>query len=162
MKKFVALLAATLLLPLLTGCPTGSQQKKAAQADENVSSVLSAASQSEIAAFNQGQQCLQVATTDVQKASCIVIPQADHDFIQTQFRSVAEAQKALNTCIVTASNGNAGIIACVQTASTTISTINSQGALGLKSDKAKTIFSGVMSAVNIGIQTIATVLGGTQ
>ncbi len=93
MKKFVALLAATLLLPLLTGCPTGSQQKKAAQADENVSSVLSAASQSEIAAFNQGQQCLQVATTDVQKASCIVIPQADHDFIQTQFRSVAEAQR---------------------------------------------------------------------
>ncbi len=159
MKKFFALFAATLLL---VGCPTGSQQKQAAQADENVSSVLNAASQSEVTAFNQGQQCLQAAATDVQKASCVVIPIADHEFIQTQFRSVAEAQKALNTCIVTASNGNAGIITCVQTASNTISTLNSQGALYLKSDKAKTIYSGVMSAVNIGIQTIATVLGGTQ
>jgi hypothetical protein len=160
MKRLIALAGTLAISAMLTGCPSGTQQQQAAQAAANVVDVVKAAEQAEIQTYNQGQQCVSAAVTDAQKAVCIVIPQADHAFIQKQFISIGTVGKTLDTCIRLTTGGNAGIVACANTASATVTSLNDQGALYLKSDRAKTIFGGVMSAVNLGIQTIATVLGG--
>jgi len=149
MKKLFALVP---LAVMLCGCPSGTQQQKVAQAAENLSSVVKAAQQAEETAYAEGQAC-------GSQPNCIVIPPADHEFIQKEFGAIGLAGKALDSCILSATTP-VGDVQCAQTATNTITALGNDGALGLKSDKAKTIFAGVITALNVGIQAISTILGG--
>jgi len=151
---------ALLLVPLLLliGCPSGTNQQKAANAAKNVAVFLQQSQQAELTVFNNGQSCLQTAAD---KLSCIVITTQEHVFIEEQFKTLAEADKTLDSCIRVATN-TAGIVTCVNSAVVTVDQLNSQGALYLKSDKAKSTYAAVMTAVKLGIQTVSTVLGGVS
>lgn len=150
---------ALLLLPLLLliGCPAVIDQQKAANAAANIATTVKAAQDVEIAVFNSGQSCLQTAPD---KSGCIVITPDEHVFIQQQFKSMGLMEKSLDSCIKSATT-RAAIVTCTDSAVATIDELNSQGALHLKSDKAKSTYFYTMSTAKLGIQTIATLLGGS-
>lgn len=136
--KLAVLAVATLTL---AGCPAGNQQQ-AAKASLQVTVVMQAAQQGEIAAHNSG-----------------LIPDADHQFIQHQFITLAETDKAANLCIQQASNKGA-VLSCLQTAVNTVDGIQKEGGLGLKSDKAKAEFSLYLTSIKGVLDAIIVSFGG--
>jgi hypothetical protein len=144
MKRIaLAILALALAAIGMTGCPASTQQK-VAQAAQTASIVVVNFQQAEIVSYQQG-----------------LISAQDHQFIEQELGNVAVAGKALDSCIATATN-TAGDLACIQTASTAINTINQQGGLGIKSATAKQEFQAAMAAFNTSLATITAVLGGAK
>lgn len=125
------------------GC-SPTQQKQVAQALQTSAIIVQTFQQGEIAAHQAG-----------------TIPDADHLFIQKQLLSLAQSGKAADSCVKTATN-KAGWLACLTTEAGTIDALNQEGALYLKSDKAKTDFNLAMIGIRTSLQTIEAVLGGTQ
>lgn len=150
------LIGALVICLMLAGCPSGTNQQKIAVAVENAAISLQGIQQGEIAAYNDGQACLASATD---KSTCIVIPASDHQFIQQQFLSLSAIGKTTDSCIKTATTNN-GWIQCTTTAVNGINTINQQGGLYLKSDKAKSEFTLAITSISSALQTVATILGG--
>jgi len=155
MKKFFFLVPFVLLL---AGCPSGTNQQKAANVAKNVATFVKQAQNTEIMVFNSGQSCL-VSNPDGK--GCIVITQEEHVFLEQQFKAIFTLDNTLDSCIRT-STTTAGIVQCADTAVNTVDDLNSQGVLQLKSDKARSTFTSVISAVKLGIQSISTILGGGQ
>lgn len=137
--KFAVLGLATLCM---AGCPSGTQQT-AAKASLQVTIVMQSAQQAEIAAHNTG-----------------LIPDQDHQFIQRQFITLAEADKAANVCIEGAASKGA-VLSCLQTATTAVDGIGKEGGLGLKSDKAKAEFSLYITSIKGVLDAIVVSFGGT-
>jgi len=152
MKK-ILIFAVTSLAFMLCGCPSKTQQN-VAQAALTASSTIQAAQQAEIAAYLNGKSCASTAG-----ASCVVISDEDHKFIQTQFVSVSAVGKTLDSCIRTATN-TAGSLICINTASATITQINNNGGLYIKSAEARKDFQAAMSALNLSLTVLTQVLGG--
>jgi len=131
------------LVLCLAGCPAGTQQS-AAKASLQVTVVMQSAQQGEIAAHNSG-----------------LIPDPEHQFIQKQFITLAEADKAANACISAAPNKGA-VIACLQTAVNTVDGINTEGGTFLKSPAAQANFTLALTSIKSILQTIEVTLGGAQ
>jgi len=140
MKRLLFLLP---LAAVLIGCPAGTQQS-AAKASLQVTNVLKAAQDGEIAAHSSG-----------------LIPDNEHQFIQKQFITLAEADKAANACISAAPNKGA-VIACLNTAVNTIDGINQEGGTFLKSPAAQANFTLALTSIKSILQTIEVTLGGAQ
>ena len=140
-KALLLLVLGWVGLPLI-GCPAGTQQS-AAKASLQVTVVMQSAQQGEIAAHNSG-----------------LIPDADHQFIQKQFITLAETDKAANLCIQQAPNKGA-IISCLNVAVNTVDGINKEGGLALKSPSAQANFSLAMTSIKGILQSIEVTLGGT-
>jgi len=138
MKKLFFLAPLALLL---AGCPAANQQK-VAQAVNNISIITAGLQQAEISAHQQG-----------------LIPDGDHRFVEQQMLSLAQAGKAADACIRTATN-TAGDIACINTVISTVDQINAQGGLALKSEKAKTEFQTAMASIKTVLESIEIALGG--
>jgi len=143
MKQLFAIAVLALAAVGLVGCPASTQQK-VAQAAQTASIVVVNFQTAEIASYQQG-----------------LISPADHQFIEQELGSVAVAGKALDSCIATATN-TTGDLACIQTATTAINTINNQGGLGIKSATAKQEFQAAMTAFNTSLATITALLGGAK
>lgn len=122
------------------GCPAGTQQS-AAKASLQVTVVMQSAQQGEIAAHNNH-----------------LIPDNEHQFIQKQFITLAEADKAANACISAAPNKGA-VIACLDTAVATVDGINREGGTFLKSPAAQANFTLALTSVKSILQTIEATLG---
>jgi PBP1b-binding outer membrane lipoprotein LpoB len=142
MKRITALASLALVALILTGCPNTSQRVQAAQAAENASIIVNGFEQGEIAAHDQG-----------------LIPDPDHLFIQKSMRTVAAMGKTTDGCIGTTTS-NAGIVSCINTAIGTVDQLNKDGALYLKSDKAKTDFALAMLGTRTSLAVITVLLGG--
>jgi len=143
MKRLIALTGSFLVAIALTGCPASSSQRtQVAQAAQTASTVVVAFQQGEIVAHNQG-----------------VVSDADHLFIQKELLTVSTVGKTLDSCILSTTT-TAGDIACIQTASTAVDQINSDGGLYIKSANAKADFQAAMAALKISLTAISQVLGG--
>ncbi len=140
-SKPVALLLLAPALFLLSAC-TDSDRQQAAQAAQNASIVVRGFQAGEIAAHQQG-----------------LIPDVDHAVIQRELVDVATVGKTADSCIRSAT-GKPGIIACVDAAVAGVDSINADGGLYLKSDKAKTEFQLAMVGVKSALQVLSTYLGG--
>lgn len=140
MRKLLALGALALCL---CGCPSGTQQD-AAKASLQVTVVMTAAQQVEITAHNSK-----------------LVSDSDHEFIQKQFITLAEADKAANSCISQAANTGA-VIVCLNTAISTVDQINQQGGTFIKSPSAQANFNLALTSVKSILQTIETTMGGGQ
>lgn len=139
-KVLLLLVIGWVGLPLI-GCPAGTQQS-AAKASLQVTVVMQSAQQGEIAAHNSG-----------------LIPDADHQFIQKQFITLAEADKAANACISAAPNKGA-VISCLNAAINTVDGINKEGGTFLKSPAAQANFTLALTSIKSILQTIEVTLGG--
>lgn len=135
-----ALAVAVLLSVVLAGCPSSTTQQKAALAAQNASTIVVAFQKAEISSYQAG-----------------LIPAADHQFIQAQLGTVGQVGLTLDSCIRTATNA-AGTVTCVSTASATISAINAQGGLYIKSADAKQNFQLAMTSLNAALAVLSTVL----
>jgi len=142
-QKVLLLIVLGVVAAPIIGCPAGTQQS-AAKASLQVTVVMQSAQQGEIAAHNSG-----------------LIPDAEHQFIQHQFISLAEADKAANACIAAAPNKGA-VIACLQTAVNTVDSINQEGGTFLKSPAAQANFTLALTSIKSILQTIEVTLGGAQ
>lgn len=135
-------IAAAMILFCAAFSCNAPQRQQVAQAAQDASTVVKGFQQGEIVAYQQG-----------------LIPADDHQFIQQSLVTVATAGKTLDDCIRSAAN-NAGMITCVNSAVATIDQLNADGALRLKSDKAKTSFQLAMAGTRTALAVITTVLGG--
>ena len=143
MKRIFALTGASLVAIALIGCPMNvSQRSQVAQALHQTSIVLMDAQQAEIIIYTQG-----------------VIPAEDHVFIEKEFVAVAEVGKTTDGCVLTAQDTTTCLL-CLKNELGTIDQIQSQGAIGLKSDKAKSTYNSVMLSIRAVVQGIYTSLGG--
>lgn len=155
MNRLVAFSAIILVTIGLTGCPANqSQLQKAATASQQAMIVVQSFQQGEIAAYNQGKQCAASGAP-----GCVVISDADHLFIQQSVQTVAELDKTANSCIAAAPNAGAAV-ACANTAMSTITQLQADGNLHIKSVTAKQSFEIAMVGANTALQVIATILGG--
>lgn len=145
MRKRLALafIIISIALTLSAFSCSNAKQQQVAQAAQNASIVVKGFQQGEIMAFQNG-----------------LIPVEDHQFIQRSLITVAQAGKTLDTCI-RATSAVAAEITCVNAAVVTLDQLNSQGALYLKSDRAKTDFALAMVGTRTALSTIATILGGS-
>lgn len=132
-----------LLVIGLAGCPNANLQR-AAQASQNAAIIVQGLETAEIAAHQQN-----------------LIPDDDHQFIQREVLALATLGKGTDSCIAAAANVN-GAVSCIRTAVTAVDAINADGALNLKSVKAKQDFTIAMSSVKTVLLTIETTLNGTQ
>jgi len=158
--KAVKFLFLSLAALILSGCPSPTAQQNAAKASQVASAAVVAAQQGEITIYNTGQQCVAAAQSVAQTGACVVIPPDEHLFLQKEFVAISELGKTLDSCILGATTTQ-GTVACANTALVTVNQINADGALALKSDKAKTTFQLVITSVQVGIETIQTLLGGS-
>jgi hypothetical protein len=141
-RRKVAVFASILIcLSLLVAC-TDAQRQQAAQAAQDASIVVKNFQEGEILAYQQG-----------------AIPVDDHAFIQKSLITVSVMGKTLDGCIKTATN-NAGIVTCANSAVATVDQLNTDGALYLKSDKAKSTFQLAMIGTKTSLGIIATIFGG--
>jgi hypothetical protein len=138
MKKILLILPLALIL---IGCPAGTQQS-AAKASLQVTIVMQSAQQGEIVAHNSG-----------------LIPDADHQFIQRSFQSLAEADKAANDCIGGATTKGA-VLSCLNAAVNAVDGIQKEGGLALKSDNAKANFSFAITSIKGVLDAIIASFGG--
>lgn len=164
MKRLAVLLVLTVGALVLTGCPSStstSQRQQAAQASQNASIIVEGFQSGEIATYNQGKSCLAAATTDVAKAACVVISDEDHQFIQKELVTLAEIGKTADSCIGNTSD-SAGIVTCINTATTNVTQIYNDGGLYIKSSSAKKDFQLALIGVKTALSVISTVLGGTK
>jgi hypothetical protein len=148
MKRFTSIAAGftlAIVCIVMAGCPANVQQRQqAAAAAQNISIIVSDFQQGEIASHTAG-----------------LISEADHIFIQRELVTVATLGKTADSCILLAVD-TPGVVTCLNSASTSIDQINSDGGLYLKSDKAKTTFQLAMIGVKTTLTSIAAVLGGTK
>lgn len=142
MKRIVILTALAIgLCAALTGCPS-STTAKAAQALDIASASVAGFQQAEFTAHAQG-----------------LIPNDDHVFIEQSLLTLAQSGKAADACVKVAQT-NAGIVTCVNLAITTVDNLNSEGALHLKSARAKSDYALAMTGVKTALSTITALLGG--
>jgi hypothetical protein len=142
MKRIAIALAATALALGMLGCPSSSTQRKAAQAADIAAASVSGFQQAEIVAHSQG-----------------LIPDDDHLFIEQSLLTLGRAGKATDTCISGALT-NSGILVCVNISLNTVNQLQADGALHLKSAKAKNDFALTMTGVQAALNTITALLGG--
>ena len=142
MKRIAILVIGTFTMLTLAGCPSSSTQRKAAQAADIAAASVSGFQRAEIIAHSQG-----------------LIPDDDHIYIEQSLLTLGRAGKATDTCIG-ASLTNAGIVTCVNISLDTANQLQADGALHLKSVKAKNDFSLAMTGVKSALQTIIAILGG--
>ena len=140
-KQGIFVIALGLTVGWLCGCPSGSQQD-AAKASLQVTVVMQSAQQGEIAAHNSK-----------------LITDEEHAFIQRQFISLAEADKAANLCISQAQNKGA-VISCLNAAVSAVDSINQNGSTFLKSPAAQANFNLALTSVKSILQTIEATMGG--
>lgn len=135
-------LAASLLPLGLAGCPsaTSAQLQSAAQASDNAAVIVRGLETAEISAHQQG-----------------LIPDADHQFIQTEILALAQLGKTTDACIGTAGSA-AGAVTCLQTAATTVSQIQAEGATRLKSPQAQQDFNIALTGMKTVLDSLAVVL----
>lgn len=143
MKKRFMLLSAVLGLTIGWLCGCNNPQEEAAKASLQVTIVLQAAQQGEIAAHNQA-----------------LIPDNEHQFIQQQFLTLAQADKAVNACVAQA-NSKGAVLSCLNTALATVDSIYQSGGLYLKSQTARNDFSIGITGVRAVLASIEASLGGT-
>jgi len=125
----------------MIGCPAGTTQS-AAKASLQVTVVMQSAQQGEIAAHNSK-----------------LIPDEEHQFIQRQFITLAETDKAANACISAAPNKGA-VVSCLDTAVKAVDSINQEGGTFLKSPAAQANFTLALTSIKSILQTIEVTLGG--
>ncbi len=142
MKKLFAVAASLALAIGLAGCPSGTPQQKAAQAVKDAAVGVQAFQTAEIIAYQQG-----------------VIPADDHKAIEGYILGVAQMGLAADTCIK-ATTTTSGVTACVNTAIATANTLQSEGALHLKSPKAQADFASAMNGLKAAPAVINTMIGG--
>lgn len=141
--KVVMILLLFIGLAAFTGCPANTTTlQKCATASNQAAIIVQGFNTAEIAAHQQG-----------------LIPDADHQFIEQQVVSLGEMGKTADGCIRTAGT-NAAALVCINSAIATVETINQQGGLYLKSDKAKSEFTLVLAGVKAVLQSLVAVLGG--
>ena len=155
MKRLIALTGTLALSAMLIGCPANqSQLQKAATASQQAMIVVQGFQQGEVMAYNQGKAC---AASQAQ--GCIVISDQDHLFIQQSVSTIAQLDKTTNTCIGAAPNAGAAVT-CANSAIATISQLQSDGDLHLKSAQAKQDFDLAMIGAKTALGIISTILGG--
>ena len=140
-----AILAAVLALAAigLTGCPTStSQRQQIAVALDNTSMVIKDAQQAEIIAVNQG-----------------LISPTDDIFVQNELTALSKLGKTTDACVLS-STDTTGALSCIKSEVTTIQQLQADGALGIKSDKAKSLFNTVTNSVIAIVNGVYTALGG--
>ena len=143
MKRIAAILAVTGLSVMLSGCPMNtSQLQQVATALNNTSIVVKDAQQAEIIALNQG-----------------LISPADDIFIQQELTALSQLGKTTDACVLSAGN-TAATLACVKAEITTIGQIQVNGAIGLKSDKAKSTFAAITNSAYLVVTAVYNTLGG--
>jgi hypothetical protein len=143
MKRIIALTAGCLLALCLTGCPMNtSQLQQTATALDNTSIVVKDAQQAEIAAVNNG-----------------LIPPSDDLFIQQELTALSLLGKTTDACVLSAGN-SAATLTCIKSELTTMNQMQTDGALALKSDKAKSTFAVVMNSATAVVNGVYTALGG--
>ncbi len=151
MKRLLFVLPVVLLL----GCPANqSQLQKAATASQQAMTVVQGFQQGEILAYNQGKAC---AATGAQ--GCVIIPDADHLFIQQSVSTIAQLDRTTNTCIGDAGSAKVAVT-CANSAIATINQLQDDGALRLKSPQAKQDFALAMIGAKTALTIISTILGG--
>ena len=142
LRRLGGLLALSLFIGWCSiGCKPSDQQN-AAKASLQVTNVLQAAQDGEIAAHNQK-----------------LLSDEDHQFIQRQFITLAEADKATNLCISQAANKGA-VINCLNTAVNTVDGINKEGGTFIKNPNTQATFNLTLTSVKSILQTIIAVMGG--
>jgi hypothetical protein len=143
MKRITALLAGCLLALCLTGCPMNkSQLQQTATALDNTSIVVRDAQQAEIAAVSSG-----------------LISPSDDIFIQQELTALSKLGKTTDACVLSAGD-SAATLACIKSELGTISQIQADGAIALKSDKAKSTFAIVMNSATAVVNGVYVALGG--
>lgn len=142
--KVVIILALCAGTAALTGCPANTTTlQKCATASNQAAIIVQGFNTAEITAHQQG-----------------LIPDADHQFIEQQVVSLGQMGKTADACIRGAGT-NAAALVCINRAVATVDTINQQGGLYLKSDKAKSEFALVLAGVKAVLQSLTAVLGGS-
>ena len=153
MKRILGLVAAFAVTLSMVGCPANtSQLQKAATASEQAVIVVQGFQQGEILAYNQGKACDGTP-------NCLVISDEDHLFIQQSVKTIYTLDKTTNTCIAMAGS-TAGAVTCANSAIATVSQLQADGAMRLKSPTAKQDFALAMTGAKAALQVISTILGG--
>lgn len=134
-------LALPLLALSLTGC-TPATLAKLAQASDNASIIMKGLESAVNAAHTQG-----------------LIPDADDLFIQQSVSTVASAGTTLDACIRGAGSTN-GAVVCISGTMTQLQTLQSEGALHLKSPQAISDFSIAISSVQTLLASVETTVTG--
>jgi glutamine cyclotransferase len=146
MKRIIrvsALVILALAMIGLVGCPISTAtQQQTANALHVVSSTTAAFQQAEITAYGQG-----------------LIPADDHQYIESALLTLGRAGKTADACTKGALT-KTGLIGCVNLSIATIDNLNADGALHLKSARAKADFALAMVSVKGVLTTITTMLGG--
>jgi len=164
-KAVVPLFLLFTVTMFLCGCPastgmTQTQLQKAATASQQAMIVVQGFAQGETLAYNQGKTCLAVATTPAATSACVVISDADHLFIQQSVVTIATLDQTTNTCIGAAATSTAAAT-CANTAIATITQLQADGTLKIKSPTAQQDFSLALIGAKTALVTITTLLGGS-
>jgi hypothetical protein len=140
MRKLLIL--AALVVPLC-GCPMNqSQQQQVLRASDQAAIIVSAAQKAETTAYEQK-----------------LITPAEHQFIEQQFNSVGQIGVTVDNCIGNASN-QGSVLICLNSAITSIDSINASGGLYLKSTQAKNDFTIAITGVRTVLASVDAALGG--
>ena len=143
MKRILLIAVMAVFALGLEGCPISTAtQQQTANALHVVSSTTAAFQQAEITAYGQG-----------------LIPAEDHQYIESALLTLGRAGKTADACTKGALT-KAGLIGCVNLSVTTIDNLNTDGALHLKSTKAKADFALAMVSVKGILTSITAMLGG--
>jgi hypothetical protein len=155
LNKVIPMFLLFAVASLLAGCPASqSQLQKAATASQQAMIVVQGFQQGEILAYNQGKTCLASGAQ-----GCIVISDADHLFIEQSVSTIAQLDKTTNGCIGSAGTP-AAAVTCASSAITTISQLQADGDLHIKSAQAKQDFDLAMIGAKGALSVISTILGG--
>ena len=143
MKRIMIAAVLALFSVGLSGCPMStSQRQQVAVALDNTSMVIKDAQQAEIIAVGQG----------------LISPQDDL-LVQQEIIALTKLGKTTDACVLSAVD-TASSLGCIKSELATISTIQADGALNIKSDKAKGIFNAVMNSATAVVNGVYTALGG--
>ena len=127
----------------LAGCPTNtSQRQQIASALDNTTMVIKDAQQAEIIAVDNKLISLQ-----------------DDIFVQNELIALTKLGKTTDACVL-ATTDTAGALSCLKSELVTIKQLQADGALNIKSDKAKSVFNAVMNSATAVVNGVYTVLGG--
>jgi len=139
----------------LAGCPANqSQLQKAATASQQAMIVVQGFQQGEIVAYSEGKACAATGAS-----GCVIIQDSDHLFIQQSIQTIAELDKSTNTCIGSAGTA-AGAVTCANSAIVTITQLQADCDLRIKSAQAKQDFDLAMIGARTALNIISTILGG--
>lgn len=140
-RMILAVLAFALAFPL-AGCPnlSSNQQQALANASDNAAKIAIAAQQVEITAYDNQ-----------------AISQADHLFIEQQFKNLAQAGLAADTCIKGASTKTAAV-SCLSAYTLAVQNVGAQS-VGIKSAQAQAEFNLTITSVEGVLAALETELG---